>query len=88
MDSCIGTFAANDVAMNHPSSSNNPSQEPVPPLSDQAAGVERESAAEAACDASACCESMIRFVKEHPCLSVGLALAIGLIAGRCVAIDN
>lgn len=91
--------------MNNPFSSKPSPEEPVPPLSDQARAVERESAEEAAarasesarlasvaerrecCDTSAC-HSMTRFVQEYPCLSVGLAFGLGLIAGRCAAIEH
>jgi ElaB/YqjD/DUF883 family membrane-anchored ribosome-binding protein len=38
------------------------------------------------CDASAC-QAMADFVRDHPCLSVGLAFGLGLVAGRCAAID-
>jgi ElaB/YqjD/DUF883 family membrane-anchored ribosome-binding protein len=90
--------------MNNPFSSD-PSQEPVPPLSDQAGAVERESADEAAgraresrrlaeaaerrecCDTTAC-QSVTGFVHEHPCLSVGIAFGLGLLAGRCLAIGD
>ena len=101
----LGTFAARKRGdMNNPFSSD-PSQEPVPPLSDQAGAVERESADEAAARARGssrlagvgerreCCEisageSVTRFVQEHPCLSVGLAFGFGVLAGRCLAIDD
>ena len=91
--------------MNNPSSSNAP-QDPVPPLSEQAVDVERESTEEAAeraakprripsvhdarecCNVSACCESVTRFVKDYPCLSVGIAFALGIVAGRCVSIED
>jgi len=90
--------------MNNPFSSN-PSQDPVPPLSDEAGNVERESAGEAAarareseriasasarrecCDTTAC-HSVTDFVHEHPCLSVGIAFGLGLVAGHCLAIDD
>ena len=90
--------------MNHPFSSN-PSQEPVPPLSDQAGAVERESAGDAAARArkserlasaaerrewgdAAASKSVTDFVHEHPCLSVGIAFGLGLLAGRCLAIED
>ena len=90
--------------MNNPFPSNAP-QDPVPPLSNQAGAVERETTGEAAeragdsrrlasarerrdcCDASACCDSVTNFVKDHPCLSVGIAFALGVVAGRCAAIE-
>ncbi|MCW1925151.1 hypothetical protein OKA05_21505 [Luteolibacter arcticus] len=31
------------------------------------------------------CQSMTRFVKEHPVLSVGLAFGLGIVAGSCAA---
>jgi len=40
------------------------------------------------CNVPACCQSMTRFVKEHPCVSVGLAFALGILAGRCAAIEH
>jgi ElaB/YqjD/DUF883 family membrane-anchored ribosome-binding protein len=90
--------------MNNPFSSN-PPQDPVPPLSDQAGAVERESAREAAarareserlasaagrreCGDTASCQSVTDFVHEHPRLSVGIAFGLGLLAGRCLAIED
>jgi ElaB/YqjD/DUF883 family membrane-anchored ribosome-binding protein len=91
--------------MNNPFPSTPSPEGAVPPLSDQAGAVERESTEEAAarareserlahaskrrecCETSAC-ESMTRFVQEHPCLSVGLAFGLGLVAGHCAAIEH
>jgi ElaB/YqjD/DUF883 family membrane-anchored ribosome-binding protein len=92
--------------MNNPFSSKPSPEEPVPPLSEQAGNVERESAEEAAarasesarlasvaerrecCDTTSACQSVTRLVQEYPCLSVGLAFGLGLLAGRCAAIDH
>jgi hypothetical protein len=93
--------------MNNPfSSSPNPPQEPVPPLSGHAGQVERESEEHAAARASdsrriasaaenreygdtSACRSMTHFVQEYPCLSVGLAFGLGVLAGSCAAsLDN
>ena len=91
--------------MNDPFPSTPSPEGPVPPLSDKAGAVERESTEEAAARARdserlaqvserrECCETsacgpMTRFVREHPCLSVGLAFGLGLIAGRCAAIEH
>jgi len=88
--------------MNNPfSSSQDPSQEPVPPLSGQAHAVERESAEHAAARAGECsriarmleerccadsvCRSATQFVRDFPCLSVGIAFGLGLLAGKCAA---
>lgn len=30
----------------------------------------------------------MRFVKENPCLTVGIAFALGVVAGRCAAIEH
>jgi ElaB/YqjD/DUF883 family membrane-anchored ribosome-binding protein len=87
--------------MNNPFSSK-PSQDPVPPLSDQAGAVERESEEQAAAragessriasvaenrahDESPACRSVTGFVREYPCLSVGLAFGLGVLAGSCAA---
>lgn len=100
----IGIANARRVAMNDPFSPK-PPQEPVPPLSDQAGNVERESAEDAtvraneserltrAAERRECCDtsagrSMIGFVQEHPCLSVGIAFGLGLLAGRCAAVED
>jgi len=40
------------------------------------------------CCETSVCQSVTRFVREHPGLSVGLAFGLGLIAGRCAAIED
>ena len=41
------------------------------------------------CCETSTCQSVTRFVQEYPCLSVGLAFGLGVLAGSCAAsFDN
>ncbi|WP_375341838.1 glycine zipper domain-containing protein [Luteolibacter soli] len=83
----------------------NPHPDSVPPLSDRASEVERESAdhaskrardseriSSASCDevcaTTRACEAVDRFVREHPLVSVGLALGLGLAVGASLRLNN
>ena len=82
----------NLIRMNDPFSQE-PRPESVPPLSDKSREVERESPEDAArrageseriggaCSATEACRSIKDFIHENPCLSVGIAFCIGLVAG-------
>ena len=37
------------------------------------------------CHDTHACQPITRFVQEHPCVSVGLAFGLGLLAGTCAA---